>query len=66
MTLALLLRADCTAARPVYDVTRRETFESLGNIWFNEVEMYSTIEDAVKMVVANKVDMVRALDGVVF
>ncbi|CAD7701353.1 unnamed protein product [Ostreobium quekettii] len=41
----------------VYDVTRRETFESLGTVWLNEVEMYSTIEDAVKMVVANKVDM---------
>jgi len=41
----------------VYDVTRRETFESLANVWLNEVEMYSTIEDAVKMVVANKVDV---------
>eukprot|EP00803_Ostreobium_quekettii_P004629 evm.model.scf_672.5 EVM.evm.TU.scf_672.5 scf_672:21350-23358(-) len=41
----------------VYDVTRRETFESLASVWLSEVEMYSTIEDAVKMVVANKVDM---------
>lgn len=41
-----------------YDVTRRETFESLDEIWMREVDMYSTIEDAVKMVVANKLDKV--------
>jgi len=40
----------------VYDVTRKETFESLGDIWMQEVDMYSTIDDAVKLVVANKVD----------
>ncbi|KAK9817838.1 hypothetical protein WJX72_002917 [[Myrmecia] bisecta] len=40
-----------------FDVTRRETFESLEDIWMREVDMYSTIESAVKMVVANKVDM---------
>lgn len=39
-----------------YDVTRKETFESLDEIWMREVDMYSTIEDAVKMVVANKLD----------
>lgn len=43
-----------------YDVTRRETFESLDDIWMREVEMYSTIEDSVKMVVANKCDKVTA------
>jgi hypothetical protein len=42
----------------VYDVTRRETFEDLERIWMKEVEIYSNIEDAVKMVVANKVDLV--------
>jgi GTPase SAR1 family protein len=42
----------------VYDVTRRETFESLADIWMREVDMYSTVEDAVKMVVANKTDLV--------
>lgn len=47
----------CRAA--VYDVTRRETFDSLGEIWMQEVDMYSTIENAIKMVVANKVDRVR-------
>ncbi len=42
----------------MYDVTRRETFESLADIWMREVDMYSTVEDAVKMVVANKTDLV--------
>lgn len=41
----------------VYDVTRQETFESLAEIWLREVDMYSTVEDAVKMVVANKTDL---------
>ncbi len=41
----------------VFDVTRRETFESLGEIWMHEVSMYSTIEDSIKMVVANKTDL---------
>ena len=44
-----------------YDVTRRETFESIEDIWMKEVDMYSTVDDAVKMVVANKVDKVRSL-----
>jgi GTPase SAR1 family protein len=39
-----------------YDVTRRETFESLSNIWLNEVNEFSTVQSAIKMVVANKVD----------
>lgn len=42
----------------VYDVTRRETFDSLADVWLREVDMYSTVEDAVKMVVANKTDLV--------
>ena len=41
-----------------YDVTRRETFESIADIWMREVDMYSTVDNAVKMVVANKVDKV--------
>jgi Ras-related protein Rab-18 len=45
----------------VYDVTRPESFENLERIWMKEVDIYSNIEDAVKMVVANKVDLpVRA------
>lgn len=47
----------------VYDVTRAESFENLERIWMKEVDIYSNIEDAVKMVVANKVDLVRDLDG---
>lgn len=47
-----------------YDVTRRETFESLDDIWMREVDMYSTVEDSVKMVVANKCDKVTSWDNV--
>jgi GTPase SAR1 family protein len=45
----------------VYDVTRRETFEDLERIWMKEVDIYSNVEEAVKMVVANKVDLVRGM-----
>jgi Ras-related protein Rab-18 len=43
----------------VYDVTRRDTFEALERVWRREVDIYSNVEDAVKRVVANKVDLVR-------
>ena len=49
--------------RAVYDVTRRETFSSLEEVWLQEFEIYSTVEDAIKMVVANKVDLVRRWMG---
>lgn len=42
-----------------YDVTRRATFDSIAEVWMKEVDMYSTVDDAVKMVVGNKIDMVR-------
>lgn len=42
----------------VYDVTRRETFEDLEGVWMREVELYSNVEGAICMVVANKVDLV--------
>jgi len=42
-----------------YDVTRQETFKSLQDLWMHEVEMYSTIPDAIKMVVGNKVDQTQ-------
>lgn len=42
----------------VYDVTVPESFENLERIWMKEVDIYSNIEAAVKMVVANKVDLV--------
>ncbi|PNW76964.1 hypothetical protein CHLRE_11g482900v5 [Chlamydomonas reinhardtii] len=41
----------------VYDVTRRETFEALEGAWMREWDMYSTVEGAIQMVVANKTDL---------
>ncbi|KAF3441790.1 hypothetical protein FNV43_RR15705 [Rhamnella rubrinervis] len=40
----------------VYDVTRRDTLTNLSEIWTKEVELYSTNQDCVKIVVGNKVD----------
>ncbi|KAH8505718.1 hypothetical protein H0E87_012797 [Populus deltoides] len=40
----------------VYDVTRRETFTNLSDVWTKEVDLYSTNQDCVKMLVGNKVD----------
>ncbi|KAK8663746.1 hypothetical protein V6N13_083551 [Hibiscus sabdariffa] len=40
----------------IYDVTRRETFTSLSEVWTKEVELYSTNQDCIKMLVGNKVD----------
>ncbi|KAJ8532797.1 hypothetical protein K7X08_015686 [Anisodus acutangulus] len=40
----------------VYDVTRRETFTNLFDVWAKEVELYSNNQDCVKMLVGNKVD----------
>lgn len=40
----------------VYDVTKRETFTNLSDVWAKEVELYSTNQDCVKILVGNKVD----------
>ncbi|KAJ7972330.1 Ras-related protein like [Quillaja saponaria] len=40
----------------VYDVTRRDTFTNLSEVWSKELELYSTNQDCVKMLVGNKVD----------
>lgn len=40
----------------VYDVTRRETFTNLSKIWAKEVDLYSTNEECIKILVGNKVD----------
>ncbi|XP_039137658.1 ras-related protein RABC2a-like [Dioscorea cayenensis subsp. rotundata] len=40
----------------VYDVTRRETFTNLSDEWAKEIELYSTNQDCVKVLVGNKVD----------
>lgn len=42
----------------VYDVTRRDTFTNLSDIWAKEIELYSTNQDCIKMLVGNKVDKV--------
>ena len=39
-----------------YDVTRRETFDALEDVWMREVQLYSTVDAAARMVVGNKVD----------
>ncbi len=43
----------------VYDVTRRDSFEELESVWMREVDLHSNVECAIRMVVANKVDLVR-------
>ncbi|KAI8016388.1 Ras-related protein RABC2a [Camellia lanceoleosa] len=40
----------------VYDVTRRETFTNLTDVWTKEVDLYSTNKNCIKMLVGNKVD----------
>ncbi|MBA0600359.1 hypothetical protein Gorai_006547 [Gossypium raimondii] len=40
----------------VYDVTRRETFTNLSEVWAKEVELYSTNQECIKVLVGNKVD----------
>ncbi|KAJ4911587.1 Ras-related protein RABC2a [Raphanus sativus] len=40
----------------VYDVTRRETFTNLVDVWSKEIELYSTNQNCVTMLVGNKVD----------
>jgi small GTP-binding protein len=40
----------------VYDLTRRETFENLAEIWAREVDMYGTVRDCAKIVIGNKSD----------
>lgn len=40
----------------VYDVSRRDTFTNLSEVWSKEVELYSTNQDCVKVLVGNKVD----------
>ncbi|XVF83019.1 hypothetical protein PTKIN_Ptkin16aG0098700 [Pterospermum kingtungense] len=40
----------------VYDVTRRETFTNLSEIWAKEVEFNSTNHECIRILVGNKVD----------
>jgi hypothetical protein len=41
----------------VYDVTNRKSFEHL-ELWLGEIDMYTTNEDVVKLLVGNKIDRV--------
>lgn len=43
----------------MYDVTRRDTFTNLSDIWAKEIDLYSTNQDCIKMLVGNKVDKVK-------
>lgn len=49
--------ANALLSDAVYDVTNRSSFERLEH-WMTEVDTYSTRGEAVKMLVANKIDMV--------
>ncbi|XP_028216741.1 ras-related protein RABC1-like [Glycine soja] len=40
----------------IYDVTRRDTFTNLSEIWAKEIDLYSTNQDCIKMLVGNKLD----------
>lgn len=40
----------------IYDVTKRESFQSLSDIWLKEVDAYCTRKEVIKMLVGNKVD----------
>lgn len=46
----------------VYDCSNPESLQSLESVWRKEVELYATIEDAVHIVVGNKIDR-RAPSG---
>ena len=50
------------ALTAVYDVTRRDTFDSL-QTWLEEVEVYcpSNGKEVVKLLVANKIDKVSVI-----
>lgn len=47
---------------PVYDVARKETFDSLG-MWLQEVEQFSMGggKEVVKLLVGNKIDQERVV-----
>ncbi|KAK1314449.1 Ras-related protein RABC2a [Acorus calamus] len=40
----------------VYDVTRKETFTNLSDVWTKELELYSTNPECIKILVGNKID----------
>ena len=46
----------------MYDTSSRETFDKLEE-WLNEVEMYTTKKDIIKMLVGNKIDKVPCISS---
>ncbi|KAG8095678.1 hypothetical protein GUJ93_ZPchr0013g36453 [Zizania palustris] len=40
----------------VYDVTKRESFTNLADVWAKEIELHSTNKECIKRLVGNKVD----------
>ncbi|XP_020178609.1 ras-related protein RABC2a isoform X2 [Aegilops tauschii subsp. strangulata] len=55
----------------VYDVTKRQSFTNLADVWAKEIELHSTNKECVKMLVGNKVDkdedrMVTTEEGLAF
>ncbi|TVU30492.1 hypothetical protein EJB05_22119 [Eragrostis curvula] len=59
------------AVLEVYDVTKRESFTNLAEVWTKEIEANSANKDCVKMLVGNKVDkdderMVTREEGLAF
>ena len=44
----------------MYDITKRESFENVSEIWAKEVDLYATGEDCVKIVIGNKIDKEKA------
>lgn len=55
-TVSYLLCSACI----VYDISDRQSFENVKE-WLAEIDVYSTNSSAVKMLVANKIDMVPSL-----
>lgn len=51
---------DAQGAILVFDVSSYATFSKL-EMWLNELETYSTKNDIIKMIVGNKIDVVRCL-----
>ncbi|XP_042470586.1 ras-related protein RABC2a-like isoform X1 [Zingiber officinale] len=55
----------------VYDVTKRDTFTNIADVWIKEIELYATNHNCVKVLVGNKADkeserMVTSEEGMAF
>ena len=61
--LSLIIHMAELSPAAVYDVTRRETLDSLEDVWMNEVDTFKTLENPAIMVVGNKADLVSTSTG---